>query len=299
MIAIRRIAIGFTAALLVGALALGGLVAAWFAGVRIPLASGTTYMQIQQIASADAAGSPSGTFFIALIGTDFRPGVGGHRPDALHLVGVNPTTNTATMLNVPRDTCWRGGKINRATGEDGPRDPANALGELIGVPVTYAISVDFAGFTGIVDGMGGVQINVPIAMNDHNSGAVFSPGEQRINGGQALALSRDRHDFPRGDITRSENQGLVIIAGLRTLQAEAKGAMGEFKTLATLGRHARLDGLSVQDAYRLARIAQGIDPATVRNVTIPVGGGSGCLGLGGGAGALFADFADDATLQTH
>jgi LCP family protein required for cell wall assembly len=299
VIAIRRIVIGLTATMLLAVLALGGLTAAWFAGWRLPLASGTTYMQIQKVATADQAGSPSGTFFIALIGTDFRPGVGGHRPDALHLVGVNPTTNTATMLNFPRDTCWRGGKINRATAQDGPRAPANALGEIAGVPVSYAISVDFAGFTGLVDGMGGVQINIPYALSEKNSGAVFSPGEQRINGGQALAFSRDRYSFPRGDITRSENQGLVIIAGLRTLQAEAKGAMGEFKTLATLGRHARLDGLSVQDAYRLARIAQRIDPATVRNVTIPVGGGSGCLGIGGGAGALFADFADDATLQAH
>ncbi len=123
MIAIRRIVIGLTATMLLAVLALGGVTAAWFAGWRLPLASGTTYMQIQKVATADQAGSPSGTFFIALIGTDFRPGVGGHRPDALHLVGVNPTTNTATMLNVPRDTCWRGGKINRATAQDGPRAP--------------------------------------------------------------------------------------------------------------------------------------------------------------------------------
>ncbi len=117
--------------------------------------------------------------------------------DALHLVGVNPATNTATMLNVPRDTCWQGDKINRAHGRSGPRGMANALGELVGVPVSYAMSVDFAGFQGLVDGMGGVQINVPFAMDDKYSGARLRPGDQRLNGGQALAFSRNRHDFPR------------------------------------------------------------------------------------------------------
>ena len=67
---------------------------------------------------------------------------------------------------------------------------------------------------------------------------------------------------------------------------------------ALVGRHARLDGMGLADVYRLGRIAQQLDPARVRSVTIPIGGG-GCLSLGGGASSLFADFADDATLQRH
>jgi hypothetical protein len=35
-------------------------------------------------------------------------------------------------------------------------------------------------------------------------------------------------------------------------------------------------------------------------VVVPIGSGSGTrLSLGAGAGSLFADFADDAVLQTH
>ncbi|MGQ0824852.1 MAG: LCP family protein [Actinomycetota bacterium] len=295
---VRRSVVALFVAMLATVLAMGALTAAWLAGIRVPLASGTTYMQIEKIASADAAGSPDGVFFIALIGNDYRPEVGGARGDALHLAAVNPTTNVATVLNVPRDTCWRGGKINRAHATDGPRGQANALGELIGVPVSYVVSVDFAGFQGIVDGMGGVQMDVPVAMDDKDSGAVFSVGPHRMTGFQALAFSRDRHDFPRGDISRSDNQGLMILAGLRQLQTEAKGAAGEFTLLALLGRHAQLDGMGLTDVYRLGRIAHALDPAVVRSVTIPVGGG-GCLGLTGDAGGLFADFADDGTLQTH
>ncbi len=294
----RRLVIGFVAGVTVLSLAIAGLGAAWLAGVRVPIASGTTYMQIAKLGGADAAGSPTGTFFIALIGSDLRPGVGGARGDALHLIGVNPTTNTATMLDVPRDTCWRGDKINSAHSQGGARGMANALGELIGVPVTYAVSVDFAGFTSIVDGVGGVQVNVPMNMDDKYSGAHFSAGPQRLSGDQALRFSRDRHDFPNSDITRTNNQGVLILAGMAQLKAEAASPMGEFKTAALLGRHAQLDGLGLTDVYRLGRLAEKLDPAAIRNLTIPVGGGQ-CLPLVGDARGLFADFADDATLQSH
>jgi LCP family protein required for cell wall assembly len=295
---IRRLALGVGIAVLVGALAAGSLAAAWLGGVKVPLASGATYMEIQKLAGADAAGSPGGMFFIALIGSDARPGLDGARGDALHLVGVNPATNTATVLNIPRDTCWHGGKINRAQGRGGPRSIANALGELAGVPVAYVVAVDFAGFVGLVDGWGGLQINVPFPMDDKDSGAAFLPGDQRLSGGQALAFSRDRHDFPAGDVQRTDNQGLVLLAALRQLQAEGRNAFGEFKAAALIGRHAQLDGVGLTDVYRLGRLAQRLDPARVRTVTIPTGGGS-CLRLAGAAGGLFADFADDATLQAH
>jgi LCP family protein required for cell wall assembly len=295
---IRRATVALVGLVTVLALGLAGLSAAWLAGWRLPVASGATYMQIQKLAGADAAGAPANTFFIALIGNDFRPGVGGARGDALHLVGVNPQTHVATMLNVPRDTCWRGGKINRAHAEGGPRGMANALGELVGVPVAYAVSVDFAGFEALVDGMGGVQINVPFPMDDEDSGAVFAPGDQRINGRQALAFSRNRHDFPNSDIQRTENQGLLILSALAQLQREARGPVGEFKAAASIGRHAQVDGMGLSDVYRLGRIAQQLNVAAVRHVTIPVGGG-GCLQLVGDWRGLFGDFADDATLQAH
>ena len=70
------------------------------------------------------------------------------------------------------------------------------------------------------------------------------------------------------------------------------------RLLALLGRHAQLDGLGITDLYRLGRLAEKLDPAAIRNVTIPVGGGQ-CLPLVGDADGLFADFADDATLQSH
>ena len=55
-------------------------------------------------------------------------------------------------------------------------------------------------------------------MNDSFSGAEFAAGPNHLTGDQALAFSRDRHSFSSGDIARTENQGLLIISALQTLQ---------------------------------------------------------------------------------
>jgi polyisoprenyl-teichoic acid--peptidoglycan teichoic acid transferase len=297
---LRRIAL--VCSIVITALVVGtaGLFATWLSGRRIPLASGATYMRVEKLAGLETAsainGGPGAPFFILLVGSDLRPGIGGSRGDALHLLGVNPELTQATMLDIPRDTCWHGSKINAANTR-GLRSSADAVGGLIGVPVAYVVEVDFAGFTSLVDGVGGVDVNVPVAMDDHYSGAVFSQGMNHMSGQQALAFSRNRHQFPNSDITRTNNQGRLILDAMRQLQKKSQSAAGEFQLLALLGRHARLDGLGVKDLYQLGRLAFSLKPDQIKNITIPIGGGS-CLSLGSGSSALFADFRDDAVVQT-
>jgi len=291
--------------------ALGGLVvatvlgcvavfAAWLNGAHIPFASGATYLTVEKLAptgKADAlSGGPTTPFFILLVGNDSRPGVGGSRGDALHVLGVNPAKHAASMIDIPRDTCWNGDKINVGNTQ-GPRQQAADVGGLLGVPISYVVDVDFAGFTGLVDGVGGVTVDVPTQMHDTYSGAYFSPGIQHLTSQQALAFSRDRHDFPTSDIVRTHNQGILILDAMSQLRAQMQNAPGEFRLLALLGRHAQLDGIGLKDLYKLGRIAFSLDPGKIPNVTMPYTGGQ-CLGLGAGAASLFADFRDDAILES-
>jgi polyisoprenyl-teichoic acid--peptidoglycan teichoic acid transferase len=296
---IVKIAVGIVVAL---GLAIGGLTSAWLAGMKVPIASGATWLKVTKLSTADDAGAPNGTFFILLVGSDLRPGVGGARGDALHLVGINPSKNTATMIDVPRDTCYAGDKINAQnatpSGTGDPRKQADAISQLVGVPISWVIEVDFAGFTGIIDGMGGLTVNVPTQMHDSYSGAYFNPGVQHMDGNQALAFARDRHDFPSSDLVRTVNQGSLLLNAMADMQQKASGAGGEFKLLALLGAHAQLDGVGLTDLYRLGRIAHRIDASKVRNVVVPTAGGN-CLSLAGSASSLFADFRDDAILETH
>src|SRR5690348_13569269 len=135
-------------------------------------------MQVTKLSVADNGGAPDGNFFILFIGSDFRPGVGGARGDALHLIGINPTQHAATILDIPRDTCYSGDKINAANvGPNGnPRGQANAVTGLTGIPINYVVEVNFDGFTSLIDGIGGITVNVPTQMHDSYSGAYFSPG---------------------------------------------------------------------------------------------------------------------------
>jgi LCP family protein required for cell wall assembly len=281
--------------------ACGGIVAAWVAGYHVPLASGTTYLRVAKVAPLSganrAASTPNGPFFILLVGNDDRPGVGGARGDALHLVGVNPAKHRASMIDIPRDTCWQGDKINVGNTR-GPRGQAQAVGGLTGVNIAYVVDVNFAGFMGLIDGIGGLDVNVPMPMHDSFSGAYFSPGVHHMSGTQALSFSRDRHDFPQSDIIRTNNQGRLILDALRQVKTKMQNAPGEFKMLALLGRHAQLDGLGIKDLFRLGRVAFTLDPNIVENITLPVTNG-GCLGLSGSASGLFADLRDDGILESH
>ena len=158
-----------------------GIFAAWLAGVHIPIASGATYLRVEKIAPLAAAdrvgGAPTAPFFILLVGNDSRPGVGGARGDALHVLGVNPAKHQATMLDIPRDTCWDGDKIN-AGNTHGPRAQAERRRRAASAcTISYVVDVDFAGFTGLVDGVGGVDVNVPTRDARLVLGRVLQPGQ--------------------------------------------------------------------------------------------------------------------------
>jgi LCP family protein required for cell wall assembly len=302
---IRRGLFVACAAIVAVALGIAGLSAAWVAGYRVPGASGATYLRVEKFSpagKADRSGGPNAPFFVLLVGNDSRPGVGGARGDALHLMGVNPKLHKATILDIPRDTCWDGDKINAANAQGGAAAQAKAVGGLIGVGVNYVVDVDFAGFQALVNGAGGVEVNVPTVMHDSYSGAYFQPGLQRLNSNQALEFSRDRHDFPQSDIIRTANQGLLIVDAIKQLQKQVTTAAGEFHLITVLYSqlyaHAQMVNLGINDLYHLGRVMYGIPTAQIRTMTIPISGGE-CLPLTSAAPGVFADFRDDAVLESH
>jgi LCP family protein required for cell wall assembly len=296
---------GLVTAPLVLLLALGLLFAAWLHGTRLPFASGSTWFAVQKVGSAHYNAEPTKPVFILVVGNDSRGGPGNALGDAIHLIGVNLALGRATMLDIPRDTAadipGHGvDKINAAFSRGGVRLQAQAVSRMVGVDIPYAITTDFGGFISMVDAVGGIDVNVPFKMQDSFSGAFFDPGVVHMNGTQALAFSRDRHDFPTGDLQRSQNQGTFILAALAKFRAQNNDATGTINLLAILGRHAVLDGVGLKDLYTLGRLGLLFDPSQVRNVLVPVGNGSGTrLNLQSSAQSLFQDFRDDAVLQTH
>jgi len=304
---VRRhpIATALVATPIVLALALVGLATWWLRAGRLPLAGGATWMTVQKTATADATPRPDAPVFLLAVGSDARTGETVARGDAIHVIGVNPTTGQGSILDIPRDTGaaipGRGtDKINAAMSAGGPELLAQTVSNLVGVPISYVVTTNFDGFIGMVDGLGGVTVNVTRRNVDSFSGANFEVGTVRMNGTQALAFNRNRHGFPTGDLQRSENQGYFILQALAQLRAQNPGPAATLALLGNVGRHARLVNLGWADAYRLGRLGLSLDPANVDNALIPVASGVGSrLQVQPSAAALFADFRDDAILQSR
>jgi LCP family protein required for cell wall assembly len=249
---------------------------------------------------------PSGLQFVLVIGSDARPGQDVRRAngDSVHLLAVNPATMEGTILGFPRDS-WveipgRGnGKLTSALANGGPSLVVDTVRRLTGLPVDYYVVTGFAGLTSMVDALGGVDVLVNQRMADRNSGAFFAQGWHHLNGTQALAFTRNRHDTASGDFGRSENHGSLILAALGKMRAEVGDDGGVRRWLDVLARHASLS-VPPDRLAPLATLGRRLDPARVRNVVVPgrigTAGRASVVFLGSGAADMFADLRDDAVL---
>ena len=257
--------------------------------------------------STFVARDPGAPFFILLVGNDGRPGLEGIRGDAIHLVGVNPAERRATILNIPRDTWvdiagFGPEKITRSMEFGGLPLQAHTVSRLTGVNFAFAVTVGFEGFKSLVNEMGGVHVHNPSRMLDRNSGADFQPGVVHMMGDAALAWSRNRM-IPNGDIARTTNQGVLLLAALQRVREVTNSPAGLVRLLALTARYTQVEGVGLRDLYTLYSTGLSIDPANVRNVTMPAAigkvGRADVVFAAGGSAELFADFRDDAILQSH
>jgi LCP family protein required for cell wall assembly len=299
------------APILCGLLAAGTIATAWvLLGSPAP-AQGAVWFQITKLGTAQDTGAPQQPFFALVLGTGARSDDPAQSPDdpgladAIHVIGVNPALRSATLIDIPRDTEGPGGNklnsyiVNDPNGND-LRAEADAVSSVVGVPLNFVIRANFPHFQQMVDEIGGIDVNIPAPMDDDFSGAHFAPGPIHLDGEHALQFARDRHSFSNGDLTRTSNQGLLIISALQTLQQKHPSAGDTVHLIATLGRHVKLDGIGISDLFHMGELALTFDAANIKNVVLPVGDGGGSnLIKSADADSLLADFADDGVLQSH
>ncbi|MEO3945448.1 LCP family protein [Gorillibacterium sp. CAU 1737] len=196
-----------------------------------------------------------------LTGVDSRGGSeGSMNTDVIMLLALNPKTDAATIISIPRDLELKPGDIrNHKANYFFPyfylKDKDTAFTEtkalysrLFGVPIDYMAMVDFQGFRDLVDELGGVRVDVDMDMKyrDTSDGTNIDlkQGLQTLDGKNALDFVRYRKSnqgtSESSDTARNARQQQVLKQILSKLTSiNGLASLGDILDIA--GRNVKTD----------------------------------------------------------
>ncbi|MFJ7855769.1 LytR family transcriptional regulator [Peribacillus frigoritolerans] len=166
----------------------------------------------------DLALSDQEPFSMLMLGVDERDGDKG-RSDTMIVLTVNPQKKSVKMLSIPRDTRTEivghgtQDKINHAFAFGGAKMSMDTAENFLDIPIDYYMKINMEGFKDIVDAVGGVTVQNDLDFT--SDGIHFAKGTHTLNGKEALAYSRMRHDDPSGDFGRQSRQRAIIEAVIK------------------------------------------------------------------------------------
>ncbi|MET8796219.1 LCP family protein [Nocardia sp. NPDC004568] len=235
----------------------------------------------------DRVGNTAGTNWL-LVGSDSRAGlseeetsglatggeVGDPRTDTIILVHIPPSGRT-TLVSLPRDSYvsipgYGQDKLNAAFAFGGAPLLTQTVEVATGLRIDHYAEIGFAGFAGVVDALGGIDICVPQAIDDPLAGIDLPAGCQELKGPQALGFVRSRATA-LADIDRMNNQRLFLSALLEkaTSPATLANPFALWPMATNVAGSLTVDkGDHIWDLARLAWALRGDTLAT----TVPVGG---------------------------
>ena len=168
---------------------------------------------------------------ILVIGSDTRDlgtsefgKTSGARSDTTLILHLSGDRRSAVVVSVPRDSMTRAPrdcKDPNSKVEDGPIRQWNANFSLggpaclirtvegeTGIFIDHFIVVNFEGFKSMVDALGSVEVCVPKAIHDKESGLRLPAGRSRVSGNGALQFVRARHNIGNdaSDLGRIDRQ---------------------------------------------------------------------------------------------
>jgi LCP family protein required for cell wall assembly len=248
-------------------------------GIRPPAGEGTNYL---------------------IVGSDSREGLseqdrkelhtgspGGRRTDSM--IVLHTGAHGTTMVSLPRDS-WITipGYISPATGKrsaptqdklnatfayGGPQLLSRTVEHNTGLRIDHYAEIGFAGFVNIVNAVGGVPICLDRDIKDEKSGSDLRKGCQVLDGTEALAFVRQRHQEAQGDLGRTRNQRKFLSA-LAHRAAAPDTALNPFELYPALS--AGLDtlivdrGMTLRDLMSMFRAVQSVTGGRGRQINVPV-----------------------------
>jgi LCP family protein required for cell wall assembly len=237
---------------------------------------------------------------ILVLGSDSRAGanadlgtgkVAGARSDTALVMHIPEGRTRATAVSIPRDTlvtrpeCTKsdGTKIpsakrvmfNSVYSLAGPACVVKTVEDMSGVRMDHFMEIDFSGFKGLVDAIGGVTVTVDKPIHDTSSGLDLTAGTHTLNGTQSLAFVRTRHGIGDGsDLGRIGLQQQFMIALLSEIKKQdlLGSPTKTYKIADSLTESLTTDsGLaSLTSLADFGRSMKGVDPATMETIMLPV-----------------------------
>ncbi|MFA5891441.1 MAG: LCP family protein [Actinomycetota bacterium] len=247
----------------------------WTSFGAINVASGKERAVIIARAHSGAlAPSATKTIYLLALGGDARKGNPTKtRMDAIQIVALDPIAKKASIVGIPRDA-WveapgRGFSKITSVGVAGPEVMVRTVEKLSGCKFDYYTLTSFENFRILVDQFGGIGFTVKERIYEKGGSNIdLQAGRQTLDGKQALAWSRNRHNRPRGDFDRSFAQGELMIAALEEARADyAKDAGTALRNLGVLRRNLTLN-IPLDEALHLGLIAMQVKPSDVSHIVV-------------------------------
>ena len=248
---------------------------------------------------------PGGPMNVLLVGSDSRAEisaeeraqfgsegqVGSQRSDTIIVLHVDPRAEKARLMSIPRDLSVpiSGGatrsprRINTAFAK-GPEVLIATIRDELGIEIDHYAQVDFNGFRGIVDSIGGVTMYFPSPVRDTVSGLnITQPGCVHMDGDTALAFVRSRN-YQYQDGGKWRKDGSADLGRIERQQGFIRRVIGK---ASQVGRNpVRLNSIinsavpnlkidtafSTKDMLRLAKRFRSLEPDAVEMLPLPTVG---------------------------
>lgn len=198
-------------------------------------------------------------------GSEYGSSEGAYRSDSIMLVRIDPQKKKATLVSIPRDLRVDMGKygtqkINAAYALGGPTLAVKTVQKLSGVKISHYAEIDMDGMEEVVDAVGGVTVNLGVAVRDPKYTKLNLPaGKVKLDGKKAALLCRARHaydSYGAGDFYRAANQRAVIAAVAKKVLSSDVATMT--KTVTAMADMVHTD-MSATDIVSLASDMRGMD----------------------------------------
>ena len=219
----------------------------------------------------------------------------GGRSDTMLIIHLSKSRDRAYIISLPRDSLVvipehvsssdkktiipdRKGKLNSAFSYGGAPLLIETIERATSIKIDHYVEVSFAGFAGIVDALGGIEVCTKVDIDDPKSHLVLSAGVHTLNGIEALKYVRTRVFDGRGDIGRMQRQQQFMSAVLN--KATSSGTLlNPFKVKnyinASLASVKLDSGLAPDDLLTLAKQMKNLSSGNVRTLTVPLSNANG------------------------